>query len=137
MSVFVILYLIFYAFKFTIVTYTKITIDTKYILMKTPLSTVKIPWDVVLGVHLMHNDKAFRIIGVKRNIIFNVKDYTDSDYLLELVKDKLSPVLNRDLPSISEDVLLDMINLILYNHPGVSPSKVYEKVLSVDRKLMI
>ena len=134
-GVFVILCLIFGAFKFIIGTYTQITIDTQYILMKTPLSTVEIPWDAVLGVHLLHNGEAFRIIGTQRNIIFNTKDYADSDYLLELMIDKLSPVLNRDLPSMSEDVLLDMINLVLRNCPGVSPLKVYEKVLSVDSKL--
>jgi len=135
MGVFIILGLIFAAFKFIITTYTQITIDTQYILMKTPLSTVKIPWDEVLGVHLLHNGKAFRIIGTQRNIILNTKDYADSDYLLELMIDKLSPVLNRDLPSMSEDVLLDMINLVLRNRPGVSPLKVFEKVLSVDNKL--
>jgi len=131
----VMLYFIYTAVHLIITTYSQITIDTEYILMKTPLSTVKIPWNSVLGVNLMHDDKAFRIIGVKRNIIFNAKDYADSDYLLELTKDKLSPVLNRDLPSISEDVLLDITKLVLNNRPGISPLKVYEKVLSVDSKL--
>lgn len=134
-SVFVILYMLFGAFKFIITTYSQITIDAKYILMKTPLSLTRIPWDEVLGVKLMHNDKAFRIIGPQRNIIFNTGDYAHSDYLLQLVRDKLSPVLNRDLPSVSEDVLVDMINLVTRNRPGVSASKIYEKVLSVDRKL--
>ena len=135
LGVFAILCMLFGAFKFIVVTYTQITIDTQYILIKTPLATVKILWDEVLGVHLMHNGEAFRIIGVRRNIIFNAKDYADSDYLLELMRSKLSPVLNRDLPSMSEDVLLDMINLVLRNCPGVSPFKVCDKVMSVDRKL--
>ncbi|MDD5459438.1 MAG: hypothetical protein PHF37_08620 [Phycisphaerae bacterium] len=135
LGILVILYTIFSAFKFISVTYTQITIDTKYILMKTPLSTVKIPWSEVLGVHLLHNDEAFRIIGVQRNIIFNTKDYTESDYLRGLIKEKLSPVLNRDIPSTSKNVLLDIVNLVLHNRPCISSSKVYEKVLSVDRKL--
>jgi len=134
-AVFVILYNLFCAFKFIITTYTQITIDTQYILIKTPLSTLKIPWDAVLGVHLLYNGEAFRIIGAQHQIVFNTKDYADSDYLLELVRDKLSPVINRDLPSTSEDVLLDMINLVLRNCPGASPLKVYRKVLPVDRKL--
>jgi hypothetical protein len=134
MIIFVILYLLYFPFDFIIV-YSQITIDARYILMKTPLSMVEIPWDEVLGVKLLHKGKAFRIIGVHRNIIFNAENYADSKYLLELVREKLSPVLNRDLPSVSEEILLDMINLILRNRPGISPLKVHEKVLSVDRKL--
>ena len=134
-GVFVILFFISGAFKFTFTTYTQITIDAQYILMKTPLSTAKIPWDEVLGVHLMRNGEAFRVIGPRRNILFNAKDYEDSDYLLELLMDKLSPVLNRDLPSMSEDVLLDIIEIVLRSRPGASPFKVFDKVLSVDSKL--
>ena len=135
MGVCVISYMLFVAFQLIIAAYSQITIDAQHILMKTPLSVIRIPWDQVLGVKLMHNDKAFRIIGPQRNIIFNTGDYADSDYLLQLLRDKLSPVLNRDLPSVSEDVLVVMINLVTRNRPGVSASKIYEKVLSVDRKL--
>ncbi|MEN6385783.1 MAG: hypothetical protein ABFD79_11390 [Phycisphaerales bacterium] len=121
--------------KFVIVPFSQITIAPQYIHYKSPVINIRIQWDEILGVYPLSNGDAFRIIGARREIVFNAKNYEESELLLQLANLKLKPIFNRELPSKSEKVLLSLINQILATFPEASYCRIYGKLYSIDHNL--
>lgn len=129
-----ILIIFFVLLKFIIDVFSQLTFTPLYIHYKGPLKNITIQWDEILGAYSFYEGSAFRIIGFNGDIILNVNNFYDVE-LFELTDAKLSPILDREPPSKSEKVLMDLINQILQTHPNASLHKIVGKLLSVDHKL--
>lgn len=135
LGVFTIFILIVASWDFAFEPYETLGVLAEGIVKKNIFSVTHLPWDSILGVHILFKGEAFCLIGVSAKLVFNPNNFVNGEDLSACIREKLAFRINQDAPSKSEEVLGSLIELVLDRFPDASPWKVYDRIYQVDAKL--